>query len=206
MLTKLAFALLSVSLVSTVCHADNVALDKPVTLEGTFGVIRSPSSWPDASVHPVAAGSTITDGNFLGNGTEWQTGTVWWDATQPGSTANDIIINLGADYLITHVAIEADNNDNYAIDFHNLVTDSWQLLGTASAYNTNGLLTRAGNVGPVVTDAFRLSGVNGDKYYSISEFQADGTPTPLPAVLPAGLLLMGVVVAVRVRRGRLAIA
>lgn len=183
-------------------RADNVALGKPVTLEGTFGVIRSPSSWPDASVHPPALGSTITDGVFVGNGTEWQTGTVWWDTTQPQSASNDIVVNLEASYVITHVAIEADNNDNYGIQYHNLTTNAWQPWVSANAYNTNGMLTRAGDVGPIVTDAFRIYGFNGDQYYSVSEFQADGVLAPLPAVLPAGLLLMIGGLAVPVLRRR----
>lgn len=173
-----------------VCRAENVALDKPVTLNGTFGVIRSPSSWPDASVHPVAAGSTITDGVFVGNGTEWQTGTVWWDATMPGSTSNSIDIDLQGEYQITGVTIEADNNDNYEVEYHNLATNAWQPWVYADAYATNGMLTRAGSVGPIVTDAFRIYGFNGDGYYSVSEFQAEGTAVPLPATLPAGLLLI----------------
>jgi hypothetical protein len=178
------------AIAAAVCRAENVALDKAVTLNGTFGVIRSPSSWPDASVHPVAAASTITDGVFVGNGTEWQTGTVWWDATQPGSTSNSIDIDLQGEYQITGVTIEADNNDNYGIEYRDPATNAWQPWVYAYSYNYNGMLTRSGSVGPIVTDAFRIYGYNGDGYYSVSEFQAEGTAVPLPATLRAGLVLI----------------
>ena len=48
----------------------NAALGKPVTITGDVGVMTT-ADWPDSTVFPPAALSTITDGTFLGEGTEW---------------------------------------------------------------------------------------------------------------------------------------
>lgn len=204
---KMALSMIVCSLgMAAMAHADNIALNKPVTLEGTYGVIRSPSSWPDATTYPVAAASTITDGIFRGDGTEWQDGTVWWDASQQQSAGNAIIVDLQGLYQITGLAIEADNNDRYEIEYHDVVADVWQPWVYANLTNSNGLWTRSGALGPIETDKFRIYGFDGDQYYSVSEFQAEGTAIPLPAALPSGLLLtIGCIAGHFVRRRRAAL-
>lgn len=47
------------------------------------------------------------------------------------------------------------------------------------------------SVGPLVSKGFIINGLNGDNYYSVSEFQAFGQAVPEPAslvVLGAGAL------------------
>src|SRR6476661_5817854 len=54
----------------------NVALGRPVTLVGTFGVLRPGSEWAPAPA--PAAAATVVDGVFLPAATTWTQGTVWW--------------------------------------------------------------------------------------------------------------------------------
>src|SRR4051812_13320092 len=89
----------------------NATLGKPVSVTGTVGVVTC--CWPDATFFPPAALSTITDGIFRPEGTEWQDGTVWWDEGIPGSNGNLFTIELQRQFLINTVLIQADNNDFY---------------------------------------------------------------------------------------------
>jgi hypothetical protein len=73
-------------------RAENVALGKPVTLNGAFGV---GIAWPGA---PLAPAWTLTDSHFLPESTWRQSGSVWWDENYPGSVGNSIIIDLLGSY------------------------------------------------------------------------------------------------------------
>ena len=69
----------------------NVTLDKPVTITGDVGVITC--CFPDASTFPPAPLSSLVDGVYLTEGTNWQDGTVWWDERHPGSVNNVVEID-----------------------------------------------------------------------------------------------------------------
>ena len=160
----------------------NVAQGAPVSVTGVVG---TPSvGWPN---FPVAALSTITDGLFVGNGTHWQQGTVWWDERNQDAVNNIIEIDLGGTYLISGLAIEADNNDEYLISYRNFAGTWVNCCVAGAANNFFGMLTRSGSGFNLQATAFRIDARFGDLYYSVSEFQAIGEAVPEPA----SLLLLG---------------
>lgn len=168
--------------------ATNVALNAPITLNGTFGV--GEGSWCCSS---LAAGSTLTDGNFLAPSTQWNIGTVWWNGfSYPNNT---IQIDLGGPFSISSLTLQADDNDVYPVLFRNGMADSWHSAWDAPAVGGWGMQTRINNLGsPIIATSFLIGNGQGDGYYSVSEFQAIGSPVPEPetyAMLLAGLGLLG---------------
>ncbi len=200
-LTSLAAAG-ALSLVAATANAQlNIALGKPVTAEGTFGVLRAGSIWAPAS--PPAAASTVTDGVFRPEGTLWTEQTVWWDATVPGSENNALIIDLGSVFSIIGLSIQADNNDEYRIDWRASASDPWIPNIWAPPCCAAGMRTRSGGFAPFDVQQFRLRAVNGDGYYAISEFPAI-IATPEPATVTLVGAGVAVVAAAARRRRRLA--
>ena len=181
-------------------HAQyNVALGAPVTLQGTFGVLRAGSIWAPAPAPAPAA--TVTDGVLLPEGTQWNTGTVWWDAAVPGSDDNAIIVDLGAVYAINFLRIQADDNESYLIDYRVAAGDPWITGLFAQQSAGGGMRTRSGAVGPFDASQFRIRGSGGDLYYSVSEFQAfAAVPEPATLALVGGGLAVVAIVSRRRRR------
>jgi len=175
----------------------NVTLNKPATLAGVFGVLRPASGW---ATNPVAPAGSIDDGVFRPESTTWNDGSIWWDATVAGSGNNTITIDLQGAYNITGIITQADNNDDYEIDYFNPYLSSWVGLGYWPAIGGWGLTTRPypDQVTPYpisfTASEIRLSAFQGDGYYSYSEFEAFGEPVPEPStvvLLGAGLVAAG---------------
>ena len=190
-----AIGMAVLSATSALAAAANVTLDKPATLDGTFGVLRAGSPW---TALPVAPAASIDDGVFRPEGTLWNDGSIWWDAAVDGSESNTITIDLQGNFAITGLITQADNNDGYHIEFFDPFASSWVSLGEWGTVGEPGLRTRpnADQLTPFPiffnASAFRLSAIGGDGYYSYSEFQAFGSQIPEPATVALlGLALAG---------------
>lgn len=130
------------------------------------------------------------------------------DATVTGSENNSIVIDLQGAYHITGIITQADNNDNYLIEFFDPFLSSWLGLGYWLPVSGWGLATRPNpdQVTPLLTsfDAsmIRLSAFDnaygGHSFYANSEFQAFGAPVPDPATML--LLAFGLVGLVGLKR------
>jgi hypothetical protein len=155
----------------------NAAEGKPVTITGEVGVITE--IFPPGPVAPL---STIVDGIFLPEMTQWQNGTVWWDEFHPPSFNNIIEIDLLGLYAITELRLQADNNDFYGISMRDAL-GSWITLAPFEPIIPGfGMMTRTAAL-PLLATGFRIDAFGGDAFYSVSEFQAIGEPVPEPATL-----------------------
>lgn len=192
---KYAVILVVLGLAGTSTALMNISEGKPVTLNGTFGVLRPGAPW---SSNPVADAQTIVDGVFLPEQTTWNEGSVWWDTSVPESANNNITIDFGGLYHVLYVNIQADNNDWYYLDYLDADNNwvSWAGFPDTTGF---GLVTRYSvKLDDVGLDrqarAVRIRSIGWDDgYLAVSEFQALGeavVPGPA-AALPvlAGLAL-----------------
>ena len=157
-----------------IAHAQNVipthwaSISRPVG----EGVLRAGSGW-DAGSTPSNA-ITLVDGVFAPEGQQWNDGSYWWDETQTVSPFQTTL-QLDTSYTFNRLVLQADNNDDYLIEYW--TGSAWQTAFTAGAVGGFGLTTRdSGTLASFTTDRFRFTGLNGDQYYAMSEFQAFGVP------------------------------
>jgi hypothetical protein len=109
---------------------------------------------------------------------------------------------MGGFANITSITLQADNNDQYGIQYRDINND-WNDLATIDPLGdtlwwgmAKGYATLTT---PVVANAFRIQAVGGDGWYSISEFQAMGTLSALqemgtsvsPVPVPGAVVLLG---------------
>lgn len=170
----------------------NVALGKTVTLSGTFD--PAPPNGPPSSV---------TDGLFLPEGTQFQTGTISW-----AGTSSIVSIDLGSTFTLTGFQVQADNNDTYSLQYLDSSNTYQDAYLVPTLFNGGGVSTR-----PVFTLATPISAQNlrffatsGDNLYSVSEIQAFGnTPAAVPEPGSIALLAsMGTIGAAFLRRRKAA--
>ena len=184
----------------------NVAFEKPVTLDGIFFT----GGWGGGQ---VVGADTITDGISFEDGHLWDQGGVWWNGWGWAGPDNKITVNLGSNYSISSFYVQADNNDNYLVEYKAGSSD-WQLAWYVPTFGDHGLNSRSVTLDtPIIADTLRLSVENkGDHLYSISELRAFGilntgnlAQTEVSAVpeaetskmMLAGLCLIGFVAARR---------
>ncbi len=176
--------------------AENVALGAPVTIvSGTQS---------NSATAPLGV---VTDGIFEANEENYFDATslaeaVEWngaDSVNLGSTGLVLHIDLGANYTITGALVQADDNDEYLLQYWDESTSTWRnLYDVLVVPDGFGLMDRPtpgddtdfASVGPVVTNAVQFSAVQGDGDYGVSEIQLEGTPVSA-APEPSSLLLLG---------------
>ena len=157
----------------------NVALNKTVTLNGSYPVYEYPGGNLCGLTPPQAAASTLVDGLFLTEGTCYQSGSVYWH-----TAGNSIDINLGGTFLLDSAIVQADDNDNYALQYRDTagVYHDWWNIPNAGSF---GLITRPNgdqatpqSLPTVLATGLRFLAPagSGDGEYAVSEIQAYGTP------------------------------
>ncbi len=184
----------------------NVAFGASVTLNGSFftggwggGVAGTPQS--------------LVDNWFFAQGSQWDQGTVWWDAGQAGGAPQNVVINLLGTYSIVGFIVQADDNDAYLLEYWDIGSSSWLpawyvpnydlyngedfwgLQTRPNPYNNSYLYTLPASI---VTNQLRISGVlsDSDGKFALSEVQAYGYAyVPEPSVLlllGAGILALAI--------------
>ncbi len=193
---------------ATAFAQQNIALDKPVTLNGTFFQFANPADiWniPGTYAPPLSPNpspQTVVDGAFLPTGNQWDIGPIWWDAHSPNADGQSIDINLQGTFLIDSFVVQADNNDKYSVQYWDRGSASWLTAWEVQWVDGWGMYTRPDAndntmryslPSPIVTDELRVVAVDGDGYYSISEIQAFGQSVPeaLPTAGALSLVLLG---------------
>lgn len=196
-MTAVAACLLSASALAD----SNVALNGSVSASGA-GFGDWSATWGAGSLASLA---TVTDGVFLSNGQQWNSNTVFWNGTGGGDVNNFVTITLPQAVTVNSFTLQADNNDDYAIQYRG-AGGSWVDLVTISPHRSWGMdMGYATLAAPVTTDAFRIRSAGGDGFYSVSEFQAFGSVVAVPepetyAMLLAGLGLVGAIARRRAKR------
>lgn len=144
-----------------------------------------------------AALSTLTDGAFFARGSQWQSGTVWWNGTAP-----TIEIDLGGVFNIGGAILQGDDNDAFRVLYRNMDTGAFETMWDVPNFDAFGLgmqtrpnpnddseIFEFGST--FTTDAVRIVAVSGDNNYSVSEVQLFTIPAPASIGLFAGLALAG---------------
>jgi hypothetical protein len=162
----------------------NVALNKEVSLEGTFFT----GGWGSG---PRVEAATVVDGIFFPRSTQWDQGSVWWDAWVEGAGTNYIVVDLDGVYRISGFVVQADDNDAYLLEYLDPGEGNWRIAWDVATSSGWGMQTRPDPqndtvrhvvVPDIITSSLRISAVTGDGCYSVSEIQAYGYKSPPEAV------------------------
>jgi hypothetical protein len=170
----------------------DVALDKPVTLNGSFPVFTYPGNLCGVNP-PQGEASLVTDGVFAPDQACFQGNTVYWNGLD-----NSIDIDLQGAFLINGAIVQADDNDSYELQYRDVggVYHNWYDVPVSCCF---GMTTRPDDsdntvqqsLPPVLATGLRLFATGGDNYYAVSEVQVF-TPEPASVLLVAlGLAAAG---------------
>ncbi|NLX56992.1 MAG: S8 family serine peptidase [Planctomycetaceae bacterium] len=148
-----------------------------------LGTIETFASAPVSLVSGCAYGaalSSLVDETFRPRGTVWHDGTVYWYESD-----TEFEISLATVQSIIGAKVQADNNDEYQLDWYDYGDDTWKPLWTVPNYadrDIAGIITRPDYPltdvtefyvfsEPVATDRLRFRAITGDDVYSASEIQ-----------------------------------
>ena len=180
--------LFALSALVPVTKADtNVALNKPVSIVAGSAQITNPGTSLSVINDGVFTLESTAYGSAVGQSVQWTT-----TDGQPANGANvptTLQIDLGGFFSISGAIMQADDNDSYLLQYHNTSNNTWLTLWTVPAISSgNGFRTRPNAdqvtfqpLGPIVTDAVRISAIDGDTGLGVSEIQLNGSAVPEPA-------------------------
>jgi hypothetical protein len=159
-------ALCSLGLLAA-AHATNVVLGSNVTLNGTF--FTDPGPW---STGTNGTPGDLVNGVFQPEGTQWDFNSTWWNGAE--NPDNSIVVDLSCWAKIWCFTIQADDNDNYRIEYWG--TDAaWHDAWDVPPPGGWGLITSSTFLNsPIITDALRITETGGDGYYAVSQIEAKG--------------------------------
>jgi hypothetical protein len=173
--------------------AANVAAGASVATAPTSGSgFGLSAGWGGAA---PADPSSLTDGAFVADGQQWNTGTVFWQGAGTDST-DTITITLGGAATVTDLLLQGDNNDIYSVSYEDL-GGTWHALSALSPHDSVaapgsasvfwGMGTASASFAAITAQAFQIT-ASGDGSYAVSEFQATGEF--LPAVPETGTTML----------------
>lgn len=194
--------------------APNAWADSLISLNAPVTVVATDPD-PAAGYNNGTAGnlSDITDGTLLPNDTPYWSTAAGNHAVEWSGNGYVFQINLGATFQIDSITLDADDNDEYILQYLNGSTDQWQTLWDRPIESDGaGLIVVSNTLAlPIGTDAVRIlggvsddnlcfDGVCGEGGYAVNQVELFGTPagsttaTPEPSsllLLSSGLLAMG---------------
>jgi len=205
----LGAVLLGIALAAATVNAANIALNKPVSVVAGAPQITNSATPLSVIDDGVFTLESTAYGNAVNQSVQWTT-----VDGQPANGANvptTLQIDLGGFFSISGAIMQADDNDSYLLQYHDASNNTWINLWTVPAVGAgSGFRTRPNAdqvtfqpVGPVITDAVRISALSGDAALGVSELQLNGSAVPEPATTV--LLAVGgltTLLARRLRRAR----
>ena len=87
---------------------------------GGDGTLRPNSGWEAGSTNSDVV--RIVDGVFAPESQQWNNGSFWWDETQTVSPYYTTVV-LNGSYAFDRVVLQADNNDNYLVEYFDGVSE-----------------------------------------------------------------------------------
>ena len=148
----------------------------------------------------------IIDGFIPQEYTFWQTNTAYW-----WGTGGEFTIDYGKQYIIKDILVSVDNNDDYKVDYSvdksnwsNLFTidknygEVWNGMDTMSTDSGHAEYITQIDFTPVTAQYLKIYATGGDNKYAVGEFQAYGSPVPVPGAV--WLLCSGILGLIGVKR------
>ena len=168
----------------------------------------------------------ITNGTILADATGYGSSAATGQAIEWNGNQYVFQISLNGTFTINSVLVDADDNDAYTLQWHDIAANQWDALYIAPIVSQGfGLRTRPNTSNqsqtfslstPVTTDAVRISGgqsndnftydgVGGQGGYAVAQVELFGTKAPTAAPEPSSMAVLGAGLAglIGLRRRRL---
>ncbi len=160
---------------SSAVWADNVALNKVVTLHGTY-----------SGGDPAC----VVDGYFPPRGTAWNVNSLYTNRSDRFEVS--LTIDLGGVYTIDSLIVQGDDNDAFRLSYWD--GSAWQTAWDVPNYDAYGwgqqcrpnpadTTEKFFLSAPITTNELMFKATSGDTGWSVSEIQAFGSPVPLPGAV-----------------------